>query len=823
MQRYIPMQRLQGISNQGLSSAEAALRTEQYGPNDIIETSHSVVLVALRDTLRDPMLWFLIVTSILFLALGELVESLVLLAAIVPLIGMDFYLHRRTQTSTQGLKSRLASTARVIRDGETQQISVAEIVPGDLVLLVAGENVPADGVLLAAEAAQFDESVITGESYPLRKQPISGLDPDTDNLIDTQQWIFAGSRLLTGNATVRIIFTGGETVYGEIVRSVVQTRHERTQLQKAIARLVGVLIVVATLLCILLALVRLYQGFGYLDALISALVLAVAALPEEFPVVFTFFLGVGVYRLAQRGALVRRAVAVESVGRISYVCSDKTGTLTEGVLKLVHCFPAGKFSEAELVNIAAGASRKETHDPLDLAIFQRAPKDRANTVALITFPFTEDRKRETAVYKMSDGTLNLCTKGAPETIFKMCGFSPEMLMEWNNQVDELAQTGHKVIGCANLTLEHASWQGDEPEFNYQFAGLLAFEDPVRKGVAEAIQECLRSHIHVLMITGDHQLTARAVAEEVGLGGEKGPTVIDAARLKEILKSNPEQLKQIDVVARAIPSEKLEIVALLKSMGETVAVTGDGVNDVPALQVADIGIAMGERGTRSARESASVVLLDDNFRTITQAILAGRHLFKNLQLSFAYLLIVHIPLVVTAAFIPLFGFPLLYLPVHIVWLELIIHPTALLVFQEMPLDKGLSQTHRVEEKTFFETRHWVNIFITGLVVTCMVFAAYMFSLGDNNDINHARTMAMFMLITTSVAVVGILSQLSGKSSKIIIAITLIVSMLIIQTPAVSALFHMTPLHLSDLLICISAAAFIALLLWFGRFNQPLSKD
>jgi Ca2+-transporting ATPase len=528
MHRYIPTSRLQGILNseQGLSEADAVHRLAQYGPNDIIETSSSPLLTALRDTLRDPMLWFLITTAILFLALGELIESVVLFVATLPLIGMDFYLHRRTQASTQGLKTRLATTANVIRDGAIKQITTAEIVPGDLISLNAGDHVPADAVVVNADAAQFDESVITGESYPLRKQPIPTLDPNTiENSVEAEHWVYAGSRLLTGSASVRVIFTGGETLYGEIVRSVVQSRHERTELQKAINKLVSVLIVAAILLCLLLALVRLYQGFGYLDALLSALVLAVAALPEEFPVVFTFFLGVGVYRLAQRGALVRRAVAVENIGRITYICSDKTGTLTEGELKLVHSFPATGCSETKLLNIAAGASRKETHDPLDLAILQRAPIEKTYVFAVTTFPFTEDRKRETTVYKGHDEALDVCVKGAPETILKMCILSEKELSDWNNKVDELAQTGHKVIGCASQTIRFSSWKGSEPELDYGFAGLLAFEDPVRKGIADDIQECLQNHIHVLMITGDHQLTARAVAREIGLGGEREPTIV----------------------------------------------------------------------------------------------------------------------------------------------------------------------------------------------------------------------------------------------------------------------------------------------------------
>jgi len=825
MHRSVPVARLEDVLNNtsGLSGEQAAARLQQYGRNDIVEQAVAGWLTLLWDTIRDPMLWFLFGTATLFIFLGDRTEALTLLAAVVPLVGMDLYLHRRTRASTEGLSSRLALQANVSRDGKLLEIAATQIVPGDLVILSAGDSIPADGIVVSADGLQLDESALTGEAYPVRKQPLLQLDTSLVEMpVDTVHWAHAGTRLLTGTASVRIVYTGAETLYGEIVRSASSGRHERTPLQSAIANLVGVLLIAATVFCLMLAWVRLRQGFGAVDALLSAVTLAVAALPEEFPVVFTFFLGVGVYRLAQRKALVRRAVVVENIGRVSCICSDKTGTITEGQLHLVHLYPAGDFSEQQLLDIAAGASRKETGDPLDLAIFRISDTRPAGSrllegSVLSTFPFTEDRKRETAVRGNADNVLLAMTKGAPETLFSMCLFTESERSRWQAQVIELAGTGHKVIACAQRDISDSAWAGGEPDRGFNFAGLLAFEDPVREGVSEAIRNCRQGGIHTIMVTGDHPATAAAVAREIALGSGT-PVVIEADQLRALLEKNPANLKSVDVIARAVPSQKLELVRALQSVGEIVAVTGDGVNDVPALQAADVGLAMGERGTRSAREVAAIVLLDDNFRTISRAIAEGRQLFRNLKLSFAYLLMIHIPLVLTAALIPLAGFPLLYLPIHIVWLELIIHPTALLVFQELPASETLKPIKKTRRLRFFSRREWLVIALVGMLMTLLIIAGYERSLGVGREVEHARAMTLITLSFASAMLTAVLSGFASRMSRIVVVVTITVSLLLVQIPAMASLLHLKPLHFDDLLLGLLVALGIAVLAFFGRFNR-----
>ncbi len=779
---------VRGGARSGLTADEVELRRRQFGPNGIIEKPAGGWSEIARDTARDPMVWFLLATTALFTWLGDFAEAAVLAIAMLPIAGMDAYLHRRTQATTEGLQGRLAASAEVVRDGERRTIPALDLLPGDLAIVAAGDSLPADGLIIEGQGVQVDESALTGEAMPVHKQAAEGIVPRAELSFDTACWGMAGTRLLTGTAQLRVVYTGAETLYGQIVRSAQAGAHERTPLQSAIAGLVAVLVVVAVALCLSLATLRYLQGYGYVDAIVSALTLAVAALPEEFPVVFTFFLGVGVYRLAKRRALVRRAVVVENIGRVTCICTDKTGTLTEGRLRLEHRLPAPAVGEQFLMQVAATATREGSTDPLDLLLRDASPALPGDPLEI--FPFTEDRRREVAIIEDREGVKTAALKGAPETVFAMAQLTAAEHETWIERTQELAASGHKVIACAFRNLE--AWPGGEPDRDYQLAGLLAFEDPVREGVRSAVARARAAGIRIVMVTGDHPATAAAIAREVGIGEATSPA-IEGDELAERLGGD---LKDVAIIARAIPAQKLDLVRALQAAGEVVAVTGDGVNDVPALQGADIGIAMGERGTRTAREVASIVLLDDNFRTIIAAIAEGRQLFHNLKLSFAYLLIIHIPLVATAALIPLFGFPLLYLPAHIVWLELIIHPTALLVFQELPPSEELHQVKRGRRLRFFDRWEWSIIAAVGVLVTLLIMVAYHYSLGPDRDVPHARSIAIATLVSASATATATLSRMRSAAARIAVTLTVASAGLLIQIDPIATILHMTPLHATD---------------------------
>lgn len=815
--RNVPLERLAelNLGTEGLSATQVESR-RTHGFNDIVAQAGGGWMAVARETARDPMLWFLVLSAALFGLLGQITESLTLLVALVPLLGMDAYLHRRTSASSAGLASRLASSARVSRDGQWREIPARELVPGDLVEVVPGEYFPADGLLVAGAGLQVDESTLTGESLPVAKRALDAASPLPASAPD-EHWGTAGTRLLTGTARLRIVFIGGETRYGEIVRFATEGSHAATPLQKAIGELVAVLIGLAVVMCVVLAAIRLWHGHGWIDAVLSAVTLAVAALPEEFPVVYTFFLGVGVFRLARRNALVRRAVAVENIGRVSCIVSDKTGTITAGSLVLAHRKPAGTFDEDSVLQAAAYASRPDSGDPLDQALHGAAGPLPPMT-KLADFPFTESRRRETAVLRREGGDVVVFTKGAPETVLATCELSDGERTDWLARVETYARSGHKVIACALRGLPARATVGDEPQAGFEFVGLLAFEDPVRAGVREAIADCMGAGMRVIMVTGDHPATAAAIAREIGLGGPE-PMVVTLAPGDDagaVLREH----RGVDVVARATPPQKLGLVQALQAEGELVAVTGDGVNDVPALRLADIGVAMGERGTRSAREVAPVVLLDDNFRTIVDAVAEGRQLFQNLRLAFAYLLLVHLPLVIGAAAIPLMGLPLLFLPVHIVWLELVIHPTAMLAFQDLPAAGPLAPVRRGRQARFFEADGWLAIVFIGGLLSVALVGSYLHALGADHDVLHARALALSVLLTASAGITAGLTTLRQATARWLVVGTLASLGALVQIPMFSRLLNLRPLHAADgaLLVVAFAASAAITMAMASRLNR-----
>ena len=806
MRRDIPILRWKNLplpSSVGLSEAQAADSRRRYGSNEILETAGNPWWALAADTLKDPMIWFLAGVGAAYWLLGGIAEALTLFASILPLAGMDAFLHRRAQASTKALGRQLAQRAWVCRLGSWLEIPAVELVPGDRVRVTTGETFPADGLFVVGENLQADESTLTGEAFPVVKRPYAGgafapgdgVDEDVV-WVDGEHWGYAGTRLLTGQAELCVVYTGQQTLYGEIVRAS-RSDKARTPLQQAIGALVSLLLVGAAVLCLILGAVRLRQGYGWMDALVSAATLAVAALPEEFPVVFTVFLGVGVYRLAKYKALVRRAVSVENIGRITCICSDKTGTITHGRLRLEHLIPAEGVSKDDLLQCATFASRRETGDPLDVAILDRHARrndGEAEPQRLATYPYTEQRRRETAVLAWP-GRLRVVTKGSPETVLATSELGGEERVRWADEVDRLAASGHKVLACAWWDLKEVYF-GGEPDRGARFAGLLACEDPVREGVPEAVRQCREAGIRVIMVTGDYPATARCIAREIGLGGDAPKVILGddlAARLED---PRDGLLADMDVVARAMPTQKLALVNALRAGGEVVAVTGDGVNDVPALQAADIGLAMGERGTRSAREAAAIVLLDDNFSTLVKAIAEGRQLFRNLQLSFQYLLMIHVPLVITATFIPLAGYPILYQPIHIVWLEIIIHPTAMLVFQELPAAGRLQAAQRNRGKRFFSVAEWLVIGLVGGLITALILWAYQRSLLPGKNVEHARAMALAALTGASAMLTVLLSRMRGVWAWIMAPLSLILCGIMVQAPAVASFLHLQPLHWDD---------------------------
>ena len=758
MRRSIPADRLPLLKTdpaQGLSEQEASARRQRFGSNRIAERPpHSGAALA-RDTARDPMIWFLLLTGLLFLGVGDYRDAGILALAIIPLVGMDFFLHRRAEVSIEALGSVLAASALAVRGAQTLPLPAADLVPGDIAVVEAGTSFPADGLILSGGGLDVDESVLTGEANPVGKT--AWMNKRESANIAEDNWVSAGTRLLTGKAIMVVVFTGQETIYGQIVQTAMAGPTGQTRLQKAVLGLVRLLLVGALALCALLAAVRLWQGFGLLDAVISAATLAVAAIPEEFPVVLTFFLAAGVVHLARRRALVRHAMAVENIGRVSIICTDKTGTITEGRLSLSSIIPAPGMDEGDLLRTASMAAQSGTHDPLDAAIAARAPPLDALWSLKRLYPFTEGRRHEAAYWANGEGHGRFAIKGAAEEVIAMCDLAPDERRDWQGQIADASRRAEKVIACAAQERPE-DLSSKEPPSGYRLTGLLGFSDPLKPTAREALARARQYGVKVVMVTGDHPETAAAIARASGIASD--PAIVTGEELKAA--SADAAPLSADVFARVSPSQKKQVVSALRRPGAVIAVTGDGVNDVPALREADVGIAMGLKGTRSAREIADIVLLDDNLGTIVDAIAEGRQLFANLKRSFAFLLMIHIPLVLSAAAVPFLGYPLLYLPVHIVWLELLIHPSSILAFASRADGRPIP----APEANFFSRFEWVVIAAAGLLITAAVTLTFLTAL--DLSIGEARTSALICLV----AALGTLTLLLSHGGRVPSVITAI---------------------------------------------------
>lgn len=811
----------------GLSSEDILKQRSLFGSNDIVPKTKNPWLDILADTIKDPMIWFLLLIGSVFLFLEQFTDGLSLILAVLPLLLIDFVLHYRTQASTASLQKQISSKVDVIRNHQKNQVDAKDLVPGDLVLVRAGLKLPADGFFEKAIDIQIDESALSGESFPvLKKQSqvdLENLVKSKTNEIPLELLGYAGTKVLTGNGFLRVLATGGQTLYGEIVRSVTTMPKDRTPLQLSIASLVKLLVFVSLSFCVLLAFIRIFQGYGWLDALLSAATLAVAAIPEEFPVVFTFYLGVGIYRLAKKKALVRKAVSVENIGRVTHICSDKTGTITTGKLFLAHVEPHNDNNSQDLLWGALAAS-SSSEDPLDLAIQEAANREGFTAPkGVFVYPFTEDRKRETKLVRMAGEGHKFYTKGAPETILKISNLAANEKEHLLHKISDYARSGHKVIAVAAMIAEAKELE-QEPESNMTFLGLLAFEDPPRKEVKAAMDYCRKNNIHTMMITGDHPETAAAIAQDAGLVLTT-PIVGNAENEPEKfqeswLKANPDFLNRMDVVSRCTPLQKLNIVKALKNVGAIVAVTGDGVNDVPALKAADIGIAMGERGTESAKEVASIILMDDNFSTLVKAIQEGRELFFNLKISFTYLLMIHIPLVLAAAFIPIIGKPLVFLPIHIVWLELIIHPTALLAFQSSNTLNPLP--YQTQARSFFSNAELFLILLSGVLVTSLIIVMSLTEANNLEELIYARTKAVAILSLWSCGLTLFLTKLKSKIAILTSFTIFSLSVFFIQFSNHLKFLYLNPLSLEDWMFLFSAVSGVLFILYSVSKTKRFSK-
>ncbi|WP_313562320.1 cation-translocating P-type ATPase [Diaphorobacter nitroreducens] len=694
---------------QGLSSAEAAERLARDGPNQLPGNAPKSTFAIVREVLTEPMFLMLLAAGGVYLALGDKGEALFLLSFVFVVIGITLVQERRTQRALESLRDLSAPRALVLRDGVQLRIAGRDVVCGDLLVLREGDRVAGDAQLLSGQL-EVDESLLTGESVPAAKHPCASESASTLQADTDSDRVFASTVVTRGTGLARVHATAGHTAVGRIGADLATTQTPSSPLQQRSRRLVRSL----GLLALVLAGAQVLLGWGWagrplLDSLLSGIALAMALLPEEIPVILTVFLALGAWRIAQRQVLTRRITAVETLGAVTVLAVDKTGTLTMNRMAVAELATptlqwradgAQALPEAlhPLVEWAMLATPGDPFDPMEKAIqhfghtwLQGTEHVHDGREPEFAYDLSGEILAMTRVYATGAPQRHLlATKGAPEAVADLCHLDADRRAALRRQVEDLAERGLRVLGVARgqWTGEGASpgqppaWPGSQHDFDFEFLGLVALADPPRPEVPEAIAQCRSAGVRVVMMTGDHPATARAIARQVGLS--ERPQVLTGDELQALDDATlRERLRHTDLCARLKPAHKLRLVQALRADGAVVAMTGDGVNDAPALKAADVGIAMGERGTDVAREAAALVLLQDSFAHIVAAIRQGRRIDDNVRKATRFVFAVHVPIVALALVPTLLHWPALLLPVHIVLLELLIDPACSVVFEAEP--------------------------------------------------------------------------------------------------------------------------------------------
>lgn len=783
----------------GLTETQAKSLLREHGFNELPVSQSKNLFRIVAEVIREPMFLLLIACGTLYILLGDYREGVVLLLTILIIIFITFYQYQKTEKALEALKNLSAPRALVRRDGKEVRIPGREVVPGDLLILHEGDRIAADARLEECIHLSVDESMLTGESVPVFKTVPS-------NTETAEEMVYSGTLVVRGSGYARVLKTGLNTRFGLIGASLERIESSETRLQAEMKKLIRNLFLIGFFisLCVILAF---YLTRGqFVQALLNGLAAAMAILPEEFPVVLTVFLALGAWRLSKKNVLTRKPSTIETLGSATVLCTDKTGTLTRNQMELAalftgdHLYTKNTFKEnqqqsAPLLYTAYLASEQGSIDPMETAIYQVYRKldvpSSGDLQYLKTFPLRPDLLAMTRIYSREKNQDYLaCCKGAPEAVFALCRLKDVQLNTLNEVVRSLARDGYRILAVAQAEGSAAVVPDDVREIPFILKGLLAFEDPVRPEVPEAIRECKAAGIKVIMITGDYPETARSIATQIGLPAEH---IITGAMLDEMNEATfRDRIKNVNIFARVIPEQKLRIVEALKDNQEIVAMTGDGVNDAPALKSAHIGVAMGGKGTDVAREASALVLLDDNFASIVAAVRSGRKIYDNLQKAMTYIMAIHIP-IIGLTLLPAFfeSLPLILMPLHIVFMELIIDPVCSVVFEAEGEERGIMNRppRPVAEKFFGRRKILLSVF-EGLLLLCMVLAVHIHSRYGGHSEPEIRAIAFTSLILGNLFL--ILSSLSHTRSFIRVATTGTLLIPLIFTIAVALLWSMITL-------------------------------
>ena len=825
----------------GLTSAVAAERLAAEGFNELPSSKPRRFWHIALDVFREPMFLLLVACGAIYLMLGDRQEALILLGFVFIVAVISLYQEHKTERALEALRDLTSPRALVIRDGKQLRIAGREVVRGDLMVLAEGDRVPADAALRTCINLSTDESLVSGESVPVRKAAWDGVQPICRPGGDDLPFVFAGTLVTHGRSVAEVLAIGVATEIGRIGKALQTVAPERSLLQKETSRLVRRLAVVAVSLCVVVIAVYGFTRADWLGGLLSGLTLAMAILPNEFPAVLSIFLALGAWRISRQGALARRIPVLETLGSATVLCVDKTGTLTQNQMSVHSVFTHGETFEVgtdtgplpesvhEILEYSILASQRDPFDPMDKAFTTLGQRRLADTehlhpdwTSVRQYPLSPALLALSQVWVSPHGTDHvIAAKGAYEAIVDLCHLSAEQAGEIRTRAEAMAGAGLRVLGVAKATFQTSPLPEQQHDFAFELVGLVGLADPIRPAVPGAIAECYSAGVRVVMMTGDHPRTASNIGRQIGL--HAADDVLTGADLELLDDAElARRIQHVNVFARVAPEQKLRLVHAFQALGEVVAMTGDGVNDAPALKAADIGIAMGGRGTDVAREASGLVLLDDDFTTIARAIRLGRRIFDNLKSAMAYILAIHVPIAGMTIVPVLFGLPLVLMPVHVAFLHLIIEPACSVVFEVEPEDPGVMQRPPRDPRAPLYGRRLVGFgMLQGAVVLAVLLVIFLVTLDGNRGEEEARSLAFATLVVANLALIFVNRSWSrtflqsvrapNKALWWVMGGGLVLLLLVLEVPALRELFRFAPLHADDLALTIGAG--LASVSWF----------
>jgi len=821
----------------GLTAEQVIASRKKHGYNRQTVKKQNLIFNTIKSLVKEPMVILLLAASLIYFIGGNVGDGVFLAIAIVLVSAISIYQDSRSQNALEKLKSFTQPYSNVIRNGKLESVKTDDLVVGDSLMVEEGASVAADGTIVHANDFSVNESLLTGESLPVFKN-----QNRDDNLI------YQGTTIVSGLAIATITAVGDETKLGKIGNSLSSIKVEKTPLELQINSFVKKMVIAGTIVFFIVWAINFYHSYNVLASLLKALTMAMSVLPEEIPVAYTTFMALGAWRLMKMGIIVKQIKTVETLGSATVICTDKTGTITENKMSLAKVFTLSSqkvvdthddlsSDEKYLIRLAMWASEPIPFDPMEIALHNAYTRiasinERPGFKMVHEYPLGGKPPMMTHIFENDRGDRIIAAKGAPEALMNVCNLTPTEKQQIGNAVTDLSYQSYRVLAVGEAIFKGANFPPAQQEFQFVFKGLVAFYDPPKKNIRSVFEGFYKAGIAVKIITGDNAITTTAIAKQVGLRGYENSITgheliqLQAHELEEkVIKTN--------IFTRMFPDAKLKIINALKAKNEIVVMTGDGVNDGPALKAAHIGIAMGKKGTEIAKDAASLVLLKDDLSKMIDAVAMGRKIYGNLKKAIRYVISIHIPIILMV-FIPLalgWVYPNILSPVHVIFLELIMGPTCSIIYENEPMEKNtMMQKPRPFTTTFFNWKELTTSIIQGLIITIGALFCYRYAVQHNYNEALTRTMVFAALITANIFLTlvnrsfyySVISTIRHRNNLVplIISITIVILCLLIYVKPLAKFFEFETLNLIQLLI--SAATGFLSVIWYEGIKWQKRK-